>query len=107
MAAIFAVSHQSTVGGAARIPDWLTHGAAYGTLAFLMARAVGPSVAISLWWSAAVVLASTLYGVSDEIHQKYVPGRHCDPWDVVKDLLGSVCGVLVFRRRARRVPAGV
>lgn len=100
MAAIFAVSHQSTVAGAARIPDFLTHGAAYGTLAFLMARAVGQGVARSVWSSVAVVLASTLYGVSDELHQKYVPGRHCDAWDVVKDLAGSVCGVLVFRRRA-------
>jgi VanZ family protein len=104
MAAIFVLSHQPTVRGADRVPDWLTHGTAYGTLAFFMARAMGTSVAQSMVSSAAVVLASTLYGISDEFHQSFIPGRHCDPWDVLKDLGGSVCGVLLFRFRAGRAP---
>jgi VanZ family protein len=104
MAAIFVLSHQPTVRGADRVPDWLTHGTAYGTLAFFLARAIGHDAGRSAVSSAAVVLASTLYGVTDEIHQSYVPGRHCDPWDVVKDLGGSVCGVLLFRFRAARAP---
>jgi VanZ family protein len=104
MAAIFVLSHQPTVRGADRVPDWLTHGTAYGTLAFFMARAIGQSVARSVVSSTAVVLASTLYGVTDELHQSFVPGRHCDPWDVVKDLGGSVFGVLLFRFRAGGTP---
>jgi VanZ family protein len=108
MAAIFILSHQSNLGGAGRIPDWITHGTAYGTLAFLTARAVGTSVRRSLLSSAAVVLACTLYGISDEIHQSFVPGRDCDPWDVVKDLGGAIGGVMVFRRHATSAaqPAG-
>ena len=103
MALIFAFSHQETLGGAGRIPDFLTHGTAYATLAFLMARGVGASVTRSWLPSLIVVSASTLYGVTDEIHQAFVPGRHCDPWDVVKDFGGSVCGVLLFRRLAARL----
>ena len=104
MAAIFVFSHQPTLGRAGRIPDWITHGTAYGTLAFFTARAVGTSVRRSLVSSALVVLACTLYGISDEIHQSFVPGRDADPWDVVKDLGGAVCGVVVFRRHAARAP---
>jgi VanZ family protein len=100
MALIFAFSHQPTLGGAERIPDVLTHGTGYGMLAFLMARAMGTRAVRSPLSSLIVVAASTLYGVTDELHQAFVPGRHCDPWDVLKDLGGSVCGVLVFRRLA-------
>ena len=102
MAVIFAISHQPTLGGAERIPDLLTHGTAYGTLAFFMSRAVGASAARSVLSISMVVAASTLYGVTDELHQAFVPGRHCDPWDVVKDFAGSVCGVFLFRRLASR-----
>ena len=102
MAVIFACSHQPTLHGAERIPDVLTHGTAYGTLAFFMARAVGTSAWRSLGSSLLVVAASTLYGVTDELHQAFVPGRHCDPWDVLKDFGGSLCGVFLFRRLASR-----
>jgi VanZ family protein len=97
MAVIFAASHQSRLGAAARVPDWISHGVAYGTLAFLWARAVEPRVLAS-WRVAALVVAScTLYGVTDEIHQGFVPGRHPDAWDVLKDFAGSVAGLFAFR----------
>ncbi len=43
-----------------------------------------------------VVLAGTLYGVSDELHQVFVPGRHADVMDVVADMAGSTLGALLF-----------
>lgn len=37
-----------------------------------------------------------LYAVSDEIHQLFVPGRSCSPWDVLLDLLGAVVGIWIW-----------
>ena len=43
----------------------------------------------------AVVIAS-LYGVSDEIHQIFVPTRSCDPMDWLVDTIAAACAVAVF-----------
>ncbi len=39
----------------------------------------------------AIVLA-TLYGVTDEFHQSFVPNRNTDPKDVLVDFLGATAG---------------
>jgi VanZ family protein len=36
-----------------------------------------------------------LYGLSDEIHQIYVPGRSCDPWDLLADTVGSAVAIIL------------
>ncbi len=43
-----------------------------------------------------------LYGLSDEIHQYFVPGREMDFWDFVADACGVVAGVLYFTYRQKR-----
>lgn len=40
-------------------------------------------------------LIVTLYGVSDELHQYYVPGRNCDLLDIVFDGLGGVLAAFI------------
>ena len=40
-----------------------------------------------LWWLA--LLLATLYAVTDEFHQSFVPGRHPSPGDVVIDSAGA------------------
>ncbi|MBU0985911.1 MAG: VanZ family protein [Proteobacteria bacterium] len=42
------------------------------------------------------VLFSALYGISDEIHQSFVPYRTADAMDAMADILGSAFGVGVF-----------
>jgi VanZ family protein len=42
------------------------------------------------------VLLSSLYGISDEIHQSFVPFRTADVMDALADILGSAFGVGVF-----------
>ena len=42
------------------------------------------------------VLLSSLYGISDEIHQSFVPYRTADAMDAMADILGSAFGVGVF-----------
>lgn len=42
-----------------------------------------------------------LYGLSDEFHQYFVPGRDMDFWDFVADSLGVISGALLFHYRYR------
>lgn len=101
---LFFLSSRSDLGPAGRIPDWLTHGTAYLIFAMLLARAwVGGLLRPLAGQTAlAVVLAVTVYGVSDEWHQSFVPGRDSSAGDVAKDAGGAIVGVLLFRRLAPR-----
>jgi VanZ family protein len=42
------------------------------------------------------VLFSALYGISDEIHQSFVPYRTADVMDALADIFGSAFGVYIF-----------
>ena len=41
------------------------------------------------------VLSSSLYGISDEIHQHFVPSRSFEYVDILADVLGSLFGVFI------------
>jgi VanZ family protein len=77
--------------------DKVGHACVYGVLCWLLARALPPA-ADPKW---AVVLAS-LYGVSDEIHQAFVPGRSADPFDWAADTLGALAVLYLLHRLRRR-----
>ncbi len=42
------------------------------------------------------ILASSFYGISDELHQYFVTCRNADIMDVLADILGSLCGVYLY-----------
>ena len=46
------------------------------------------------------IVITSVYGIIDEIHQSFTPGRECSFFDWVADTLGavfgSICFVLVF-----------
>ena len=44
------------------------------------------------------IASATLYGISDEIHQYYVPFRDASILDAVANMLGAVCGVYLYHR---------
>ena len=44
------------------------------------------------------VLVSIIYGISDEFHQKLVPGRLCSVSDMIADSIGGILGVFVYGR---------
>jgi VanZ family protein len=95
MAAIFALSAQATLPGSSLTPDWTQHGIAYAGLALITLRATsggewsGVGVrAISLAW-----VIAALYGLTDEWHQSFVPGRMADVRDVVADAAGAALGL--------------
>jgi VanZ family protein len=74
----------------------LAHAAEYAVLGALLARATGRGgLAFAL---------GTLYAVSDEIHQTFVPGRMGSPFDVAIDAIGVACGVALWQTvRSRRL----
>ena len=42
------------------------------------------------------VVSASLYGISDEIHQSFVPFREAEVADVVADMIGALCGVCLY-----------
>lgn len=96
MVVIFALSSRALPPAVSQVPDWTTHGAGYAILSVLICRALAGGLRRPVPARAALiaVVVSTLYGVTDEAHQWFVPGRDADPWDLVKDLGGASLGAL-------------
>jgi VanZ family protein len=42
------------------------------------------------------------WAVADEIHQHFVPGRHCSVLDIAADAAGLMAGILLFTALLRR-----
>lgn len=110
-AGIFYLSAQPSLPDQA--PSWLdrpgvdkaAHAILYAGLAFVIYTGLvrsDPNVAarVRRWGP---ILFATLYGLSDEIHQLFVPNRSFDVWDLLADAVGATIGVvaLEFRRRKR------
>jgi VanZ family protein len=86
--------------------DKAVHCVLYGTLAALCARGLArsrPSSLLAVWLAAAAL--ATVYGMTDEFHQRFVPGRNSDWADVLADAVGAGLGagatVLLLRRQRR------
>jgi VanZ family protein len=43
------------------------------------------------------ILSAGLFGLSDEIHQYFVPARNADLWDFIADMIGSLSGVFLYQ----------
>jgi VanZ family protein len=99
VAALFLVSSQSVPAAVGGVPDWLTHAAAYLVLSLLLCRALAGGVrALPARWIVLSVLLSTVYGITDEYHQSFVPERQSEVMDVAKDLVGAVLGGWLYSR---------
>lgn len=94
MAAIFVVSHQSKVSIPFDAPDYSAHGLSYAVLGFLLIRALAGGRLEAMTWRLVllVTVIGGLYGISDEFHQSFIPGRHPSVSDVVADTVGSFVG---------------
>ena len=77
--------------------DKLLHAAAYALLGFMFYRAFlttqVPKTALFLIMISA--LSSTAYGISDEVHQYFVPSRTFSFADMLANTLGSLIGAVV------------
>lgn len=93
-ATIFVISGRAAVGGPKLFEgiDKVAHFFVYGLLATLIVR-LSPRPAAA-WWA---WLAASLYGVSDEWHQSFTPGRSVELADLIADSLGALVAVVVYR----------
>ncbi len=90
--------------------DKLLHIGAYGVMAALFyrtCRAGWPHAGRRRLFWASVGFAA-LFGLTDEIHQFFVPYRSADPLDFLADMLGAFLGAAAYQRLfdAERRPAG-
>ncbi len=97
---IFGVSSIPNIQGpAGNIPwDKLVHVLEYMPFGFLLTRAIrrtqpsfsGPILII-------VAFLSFLYGMSDEYHQIFIPGRDAALGDIIADTIGGALGGALYR----------
>lgn len=112
MAAIFVVSSSSSPP---RLPisvsDAVAHAIAYAVLGAAMLRAITGAdwSRITVGGFVLAVVLTVSYGLTDEIHQAFVPGRTPELRDLAADALGAVAGAalgwawsIVLAVRARR-----
>ena len=106
MMLLFVLSHQP--GDTLPLPavvnlDKLLHLLAYTTLGLCFLLALPPGWRTRLPRAAAVatVLFCLAYGLSDEFHQRFVPGRFSGVDDLVFDTLGGLLAVTIDRARQR------
>lgn len=83
-----------------QLNDKVIHFVEYGVLGVLCYRvcrwALGPwcaARAVSL-----AITAAVLYGVSDELHQTFVPPRSGDVFDLIADAMGAAVAVFTWRK---------
>jgi VanZ family protein len=107
MAALFGLS--SLPGLPLDTPAWphldkMVHALAYAGLGFLLVRVFHTSPLPGIARNAVVlaILTGTLYGISDEWHQSFVPGREPSALDAVFDALGCAAASLLYRPPSRR-----
>jgi VanZ family protein len=98
---IFYLSSQSLGPELSQLPpggDKVLHLIEYGFFGLLTYHALNTGGGISntghrrrfyLWLA---ILIACAYGVSDEIHQSFVPTRDADPFDVAADTVGAAVG---------------
>jgi len=103
MGMIFFLSHQS--GDFVELPEFagfdkLLHLIAYGILAASFLYGLQPFTKQITLPAAGitVVLFCFAYGVGDEFHQSFIPGRLASVWDVLADTAGAILVVLWWMR---------
>lgn len=96
-ALIFFASGRSEVAGPdVQHIDKLTHFAVYGLLGTLVVR-----LRSGRRWSWTALALVSLYGLTDEWHQSFTPGRIVELGDWVADTVGAAVAIALYTRCAR------
>jgi VanZ family protein len=98
-AVIFALSSVPHLGTGLGVWDTIlrkgAHVTEYAILGLLLLRALGRETP--------AFLVGVGYAVTDEVHQRFVSGRHASPVDVAIDATGVLIGILLFAATRRRL----
>lgn len=94
MAAIFYISAQPDVTVPGGLSDKPTHSLAYAGLAVTVVRALAGGLGAPVAWRTALgaIAITAGYGLTDEFHQSFVPGRFAEVSDVVANTIGACIG---------------
>jgi VanZ family protein len=97
MGIIFYLSSQSDVSIPSALSDKSWHSIGYTGFAMLIVRALagGFPRRISTITAFLAIALATAYGVTDEFHQSFVPGRTSDVHDLFADATGAAIGAFV------------
>jgi VanZ family protein len=106
---IFFLSHQPTLPVPQTIEhqDKVFHFLAYFILGVLAAFSLPSTLRFRWLWAA---LIASVYGISDEFHQSFVPGRETEFLDWLADTLGGMAGAwayLELRKKSKKLPFSV
>jgi VanZ family protein len=82
--------------------DKVNHFGAYLLLGILLSRAFYYQNKVKVlkektFWL--VIVFGNFYGLSDELHQLFIPGRLTSVGDLIADSIGIIAGALLFRYR--------
>ncbi len=105
MATLFYLSHQTVLDAPDPFThvDKLYHAAAYGLLGGLLLLSMQPKpegyTGRQVFLS---VMIASAYGISDEFHQSFIPGRSAESLDWLADTGGALMACLLIARLSRR-----
>jgi len=111
MALLFYLSHQPALHTPMLFSaqDKVLHAGVYALLGLLLLTAQPRPAQGYSWKQVSIsVLIASLYGLSDEIHQHFVPGRNSDVLDWIADSVGALIAVslLAWLSRKRKSAGG-
>ena len=111
MGGIFLLSHQPGDRFDPYLFRWadkLAHLGVYAVLAFTLIYACPARYRCSARKMVAAVslLLCLLYGISDEFHQSFIPGRYPSPADIVADFIGAALACMFWLWMNRTEYAG-
>jgi VanZ family protein len=103
MSVIFYLSSRSAPmpGLTAHVWDKALHFIEYGTLCILLCRALHGEGFAALRLGIVAVVLTSAYGVTDEVHQSFVPERNAGADDWLADTTGAVGAATLFSTALR------
>jgi len=93
MVFLFYLSHQPGIDAPMLFAhqDKVFHAGVYGVLGMLLLAALPRDSAGYSWRQVRIsTVIASLYGISDELHQSFVPGRSTEVWDWMADTVGAL-----------------
>ena len=111
MGIIFAVSSIGMLPSVDRglvdqLMHWAGHLGEYAVLSFLLLRALNDGRSVTRREIVITLIVAAVYGLSDEWHQTFVPGRNGELWTVGLDTVGAAMGWMAYVRTRRMKDEG-
>ncbi len=102
MMAIFfqsSLSHFSAPDLGFKLQDKFAHIAEFIVFSFFLRRyfVFNKKIELQKKWYLLTLIIGSLYAISDEIHQSFVPGRTSDIYDVLADIIGVLFVINMYQ----------